>query len=143
MKLKRLLVRVIEEREIFETDYINNEYSYKTNRLTDKITINEITNTKASGTLQIPNKIDGNEVKEIGVFLGENNNITKVTIPTGIEEIGNTAFSGLGNLQAIEVSGLNENYCSEEGILYNKGKDTLVYYPRGKEGEEYTIGKNN
>ncbi len=141
LKLKRLLVRVIEEREIFETDYINNEYSYKTNRLTDKITINEITNTKASGTLQIPNKIDGNEVKEIGVFLGENNNITKVTIPTGIEEIGNTAFSGLGNLQAIEVSGLNENYCSEEGILYNKGKDTLVYYPRGKEGAEYTIGE--
>ena len=141
LNLKRLLVRIIEEREIFEKKYSNSEYEYKKNTLTNKIAITELIDTKASGTLQIPSKIDGNEVKEIENFLGENSKITKVTIPTGIEKISNIAFSGLTNLQGIEVSGLNENYCSEEGILYNKGKDTLVCYPRGKEEKEYTIGE--
>ena len=141
LNLKRLLVRIIEEREIFEKKYSNSEYEYKKNTLTNKIGITELIDTKASGTLQIPSKIDGNEVKEIENFLGENSKITKVTIPTGIEKISNIAFSGLTNLQGIEVSGLNENYCSEEGILYNKGKDTLVCYPRGKEEKEYTIGE--
>ena len=141
LNLKRLLVRIIEEREIFEKKYRNNEYEYKKNTLTNKIGITELIDTKASGTLQIPSKIDGNEVKEIENFLGENSKITKVTIPTGIEKINSIAFSGLKNLQEIEVSGLNQNYSSKEGILYNKAKDTIVSYPRGKEGTEYTIGE--
>ena len=141
LNLKRLLVRIIEEREIFEKKYRNNEYEYKKNTLTNKIGITELIDTKVSGTLQIPRKIDGNEVKEIENFLGENSKITKVTIPTGIEKISSIAFSGLKNLQEIEVSGLNQNYSSKEGILYNKAKDTIVSYPRGKEGTEYTIGE--
>ena len=139
LNLKRLIVRIIEEREIFEGKYSNNEYTYKKNKLTEKITITELKNENASGVLQIPSKIDGNEVKEIEGFIGENNKITKVTIPSGIEKISKTAFSGLTKVEEIQVSGLNEKYSSEEGILYNKGKEEIVFYPRGKRGTEYTI----
>ena len=141
INLKRLIVRIIEEREIFEREYKNTEYEYKKNKLTGRITITKIAEGIEKQILQIPNKIDGNEVKEIKGFLGENNKIEKVTIPTGVEEISSTAFSGMKKLEQIEVSGLNEEYRSKEGILYNKEGDKLISYPRGKEGEEYTIGE--
>ena len=141
INLKRLIVRIIEEREIFEREYKNTEYEYKKNKLTGRITITKIAEGIEKQILQIPNKIDGNEVKEIKGFLGENNKIEKVTIATGVEEISSTAFSGMKKLEQIEVSGLNEEYRSKEGILYNKEGDKLISYPRGKEGEEYTIGE--
>lgn len=139
LNLKRLIVNIIEESEIYEKDYENNQYGYTINTLTNETIIKKIINNNQGNILQIPNKIDGNNVKEIDDFLGENSKITKVTIPTGIELIGTRAFSELTNLENIEVSGLNENYSSKDGILYNKGKDKLIFYPNGKEEKEYII----
>ena len=142
LNLKRLLVRIIENREIFEKKYSNNCYEYTSNKLTDKITITNLVDAGQSGTLQIPSKIDGNEVVGIDGFLGENSKITKITIPSEIKNINSILLSGLTKLKEIQVSDLNEIYSSEDGILYNKTKDTLLFYPRGKLENTHTIKAN-
>jgi hypothetical protein len=33
----------------------------------------------------------------------------------------------------------NQNYCSEDGVLFNKDKTKIIRYPEGKHGSQYVI----
>lgn len=65
--------------------------------------------------------------------------LAKVSIT---DNVGPMEFSSVfykcSNLEKVEVSPNNENYESDEDVLYSKGKETLLYYPDGKTGE-FTI----
>ena len=65
--------------------------------------------------------------------------LTTVVIPNTVTSIGSSAFAGCSKLTAINVEGANTNYTSENGILFNKDKTTIVCYPAGKTETTYTI----
>ena len=65
--------------------------------------------------------------------------LTSVSIPNSVTSIGWGAFSYCSNLTTIDVAPDNPYYCSEEGVLFNRDKTTLVAYPTGKQGGKYTI----
>ncbi|MBP5653712.1 MAG: leucine-rich repeat protein, partial [Lachnospiraceae bacterium] len=93
--------------------------------------------------------------------------LRSVTIPDSVDFIGSGAFAGNGNLTgvnigkntsaltwgnafydagyscpsltAIEVDPDNTAYSTEDGVLFNKHKTKLEYYPSGKEDYTYTI----
>jgi hypothetical protein len=60
--------------------------------------------------------------------------LTSVTISNSVTSIGQSAFSVCTGLTAINVDVANTAYSSQDGVLYNKGKTTLVQYPEGKTG---------
>ena len=62
-----------------------------------------------------------------------------ITIPENITHIVTSAFSKSEELTAIYVDENNKNYTSENGVLFNKNKTTLVSYPIGNTAKEYTI----
>ena len=69
--------------------------------------------------------------------------LTSITIPNSITSIGNydyvsNVFKGCSKLAEINVENDNTNYSSEEGVLFNKDKTTLICCPAGKTGT-YTI----
>ena len=66
-------------------------------------------------------------------------NLTAITIPAGVESIGTAAFNGCINLTAFNVAEENTNYSSEDGVLFNKTKTTIVSYPAGKTATTYEI----
>lgn len=61
-----------------------------------------------------------------------------ITIPKSVKEISIDAFS-FNDLKSINVDSDNENYSSEDGVLFNKNKTTLLSYPAKKEGTNYSI----
>ena len=65
-------------------------------------------------------------------------NLKSVTIPTSVKNIGVFTFSECYNLTEIIVEDGNTEYTSEDGVLFNKNKTSLISYPTGKEGD-YTI----
>ena len=97
----------------------------------------------------------------------ENSAIRKVIIENGVQTLGDYAFSGCENLTSvsipdsmiedsipvsafdncpklasISVSKNNACYSSENGVLFDKDKRKLLYYPAGNTQKEYTIPDN-
>ncbi|MGN0489775.1 MAG: leucine-rich repeat protein [Ruminococcus sp.] len=65
--------------------------------------------------------------------------LTQINIPSGVISIGNYVFDFCSNLSSITVSGSNSTYSDEDGVLFNKGKTTLIRYPAGKSAESYSV----
>ena len=103
----------------------------------------EVTITKYIGSdtqVRIPEKIEGKSVTEIGnETFCYCNNLKNVTIPSSVTRIGNSAFDICKRLTDINVSINNPLYSSQDGVLFNKDKTTLICCPAGKENTLYII----
>ena len=65
--------------------------------------------------------------------------LESIVIPKNVNTIGKLAFYECKFLRNIEVNKDNSNYCSDEGVLFNKSKTTLIVYPPKKETSKYLI----
>ena len=72
-------------------------------------------------------------------FFHGNQNLKTAYIPDSVSKIGSIAFTGCSNLTEIIVDDNNLNYCSVDGVLFNKDKTILLAYPAGKSANEYTV----
>ncbi|MBQ1463242.1 MAG: leucine-rich repeat protein [Ruminococcus sp.] len=96
-----------------------------------------------SADLTIPDMLDGMAVTEMGADIFAEVSPEKVHIPATIEYIyAENCFSRCENLTEITVDEKNENYCSEDGILYTKDKTCIFCYPQKKAGDSFTVPEN-
>lgn len=107
----------------------------------NKVTITDC-DTSVSGDVIIPSTVGGYSVKAIGSdsFFGCSK-ITGITIPDSVTSISDDAFYYCSNLKNIIVDSNNTNYCSVDGVLFDKNKTAILCCPGGKSGE-YTILDN-
>ena len=64
--------------------------------------------------------------------------LSSITIPSSVTSIGEWVFSFCSSLSSIIVDDDNQNYMSDDGVLFNKAGTTLICCPGGKSGD-YTI----
>ena len=64
--------------------------------------------------------------------------LVRIEIPESVEEI-DEAFELCSSLKEININEANTNYCSENGIVFNKNKTYIICYPAGKSEKEYQI----
>ena len=91
-----------------------------------------------------------NGIKSIGAnAFADCYNLNSIVIPNSVTHIGEEAFGLCYSLNSIYVESNNLNYSSENGVLFDKTKTTLIQYPNGKTDTYYiipnsviTIGKN-
>lgn len=84
---------------------------------------------------------EGTRVIAESAFLGCTN-LTSVTVPSSVVNIGPKAFASTDNLTDIQVESGNPAYLSENGILYNADQTVLLRYPEGKKDRTLTIPAN-
>lgn len=77
----------------------------------------------------------GNSVSNIGNRAFSSTAITSIVIPASVTSIGDEAFVVCSNLSEITVAATNSKYSSDDGVLYNKNKTTLMVCPMKKQGE--------
>lgn len=65
-------------------------------------------------------------------------NLLSIYFGDSVEIIDIYAFNNLSSLTEINVSPLNDNYSSDNGVLFNKNKNKLLRCPKGKTGD-YSI----
>ena len=101
----------------------------------------------------IPADLDGQRVTRINAnAFSTHTNLERVFIPESIEYIETInqyasyeqgmPFTGCENLQGIFVESANPNYCSKDGVLFNKDKTELIAYPAANKNTNYNIPKS-
>ena len=78
-----------------------------------------------------------NDLTSISPYAFYGKSISTINIPASVTTIGTFAFGNCTSLTAITVEG--SNFSSENGVLYNNDKTTLICYPAGKMDEGYTL----
>ena len=78
-------------------------------------------------------------VTEIGSGLFNGNDLEEIYIPASVVSIGDELFTLCGKLTHIRVSPENPKYTTVDGVLFTRNMETLVAYPAGREGKEYTV----
>lgn len=79
-------------------------------------------------SIEIPDK-----TRKIGEKAFQNcAGLDSIEIPASVTNIGNSAFGNCSGLRSIKVDKNNTAYSSEDGVLFDKEKTTLLCYPIGK-----------
>jgi hypothetical protein len=133
------------------------DFTYTNNNVT--ITITGYTG--PAGAVTIPSMIDGFPVTVVGykAFYGKGGltdvtipdsivsieeqafrscGLTSITIGIGVTNVGHEAFVKCSSLTNFAVDSRNPSFTSRDGILFNKGETTLVFYPGARTGD-YSI----
>lgn len=67
------------------------------------------------------------------------NNIKTVILPPNLTGVSNQMFENIRSTANIVISESNPYFSTQDGILYNKNKTKLIYYPLAKEGSSFTL----
>lgn len=67
--------------------------------------------------------------------------IKTISLPASLQYVGEQSFLSSENIVSVTVADNNNYYSSLDGILYNKEKTELIYYPKGKTDESFTAPK--
>ncbi len=73
------------------------------------------------------------------VFYNVSPTWTTIGIPASVRFICDSAFSGCNELTQITVDASNTEFCSVDGVLYDKNQTTIVRYPIAKTETAYTV----
>lgn len=106
-------------------------FGYCTSLKSISISCEKISNQAFFGCRGLETIVLNKSVKEIeyGIF-SYCSKIENITIPSSIENIHNDAFVNMNSLAYITVDKGNSNYSNDEnGILYNKKNNKLIYIP--------------
>ena len=76
------------------------------------------------------------EISEYAFY--ECTNFSSISIPNTVTEISRMNFIGCSSLTSFNVDANNPLFSSEGGVLFNKDKTTLLFFPAGRTGS-YTI----
>lgn len=79
-------------------------------------------------SIEIPSKVS---YMGYSVFQ-ECSSLTSINIPASVTSIGNLTFDCCSSLTSINVSGDNNDYSSDDGVLFNKNKTEILACPNGR-----------
>jgi len=79
-------------------------------------------------------------VQTICSYAFSHSDCNTLTIPQSVIDIQGNPFKNCKSLKNINVSSDNPNYCSVNGVLFNKDKTKLLVYPADRQGN-YTVPK--
>lgn len=127
-----------------ENEFIDSGIKYIENDDGKTVKLVEYDGSKSSEELIIPQTVmNGNKLYNV-TSIGSNafkdcSSLISVWIPNSVTSIGDYAFKDCSSLTSINVADGNENYLSEDGILFNKDQTTIIKFPASKLENYYEI----
>lgn len=67
-------------------------------------------------------------------FAFSNNRLSSLRFPASLADVGGFPFAGRSNLSQIEVDSANPVYASEDGVLFDQARATIMRFPPKKSG---------
>ncbi|WP_288529162.1 leucine-rich repeat protein [uncultured Eubacterium sp.] len=121
-------------------------YSSLTNslKITGSGTINDYNTFKKAPWYEFRHELATVEIAEGITTVGANAfsgcySLKTVSVPSSVKAIGDKAFYQCNGLQNIAVAESNAYYSSQDGVLFDKNKETLIQYPVDNDRSSYTL----
>ena len=113
------------------------EYRKAIHSVVIEIGVTRIGNLAFFDCVNLSSTIIPNSVTSIGGMMafGGCESLPSIVIPSSVTSLYGSAFAGCKSLTSIDVESDNNNYASEDGILFDKNKSVLMYCPEGKTGD--------
>lgn len=110
--------------------------------ITGSISTSGLTNI-ANALAEVPSvkvSIDFSGAKDLLIFncdkFDSSTNLVSLVLP---KDVCSIAGSKCASLENVSIAEENDTYSSEDGILYNKDKTSLFFYPAGKTAESFAV----
>lgn len=100
------------------------------------VTVDGLSMTLSGGTLTVTG--DG-VPSDLAMNAQKQSSIRKVILGEGITGVNDTTFRGLDGLREIAVEEGNPFLSAVDGVLFNKDRTALLYYPPAKAGASYAV----
>lgn len=93
-----------------------------------------------AGCSSLKNIVIPSSVKVLGYgVFSDCESLLNVTINASVDSISSDTFTGCNNMESVNVNADNKSLSSENGVLFNKNKTILLYYPVNRDADSYTI----
>jgi len=109
---------------------------YKEGNYTTPDSVTEISSYAFESCKKLGNVNISEGIKTFPKSCINNSSVKKLSLPESLSKI-DTAYITIkaGNLEKITIPESNEDFCSDDGLLYSKDKTVLYIYPGGKMGK--------
>lgn len=109
--------------------------SYKSGNYTVPDTVKEISDTAFCSCHELQKVVIGEGVSVLYKSCFDDSSIEEISLPATLKVLKERNVNiSVPKLKSIRVSEKNENFVSEDGVLYTKDKTILCIYPSGKRG---------
>lgn len=127
--------------EMYNYEYDESPWgnNYIIKKVVIKSGVTSVGNYAFDGDVNLTNITFPNTLKNIGFSAFKSSRVISVNIPSSVTSIDSTAFILCFELENIYVDEKNAQYCSEDGVLFDKEKTTLITYPAGKTDKIYRV----
>ncbi len=102
--------------------------------LRDAVISQGITTCSFHNCINLTNVTIPDSVTNIGNYAFANTGLQSITLPSSVRSIGGFAFAQCPELTAVDVDPANPDYTSVDGVLFDAKLTTLVAYPGGRTG---------
>lgn len=100
------------------------------------VTVDGLSMTLSGGTLSVTGEGVPSDLAE---RVQKKTSVEKVVLGEGIAGVNDTTFRGLDGLREIAVEEGNPLLSAVDGVLFNKDRTALLYYPSAKAGASYAV----
>lgn len=92
-----------------------------------------------NSTVSFPSTINGKKVITVSLYFSYPESVKTVNIPASVTKIYTYNYNKNNAISSINVDSGNKTYSSQNGVLFDKNKKELIYYPRYKADKNYTV----
>ena len=135
-RLFTLLFAAMLAGQVWAEDFQIGELTYT---ITGSNTVSVIEAGDIDGSFTIPSTVENEGTTYTVTGIGDQafnwcSGLNSITFPSTITTLGNNIFKSCSYITEVIVDAGNTAFSSENGVLFNKNKTTLIYYPSNKEG---------
>ncbi len=78
-------------------------------------------------------------VESVSSYAFDRNGVKEIHLPPGLRTLEPFAFFQCSQLERVKAGGANSSFADVDGVLHDRGRTVLVYYPSGRLDSGYVV----
>lgn len=89
--------------------------------------------------IEVPGVVVPDSIEDFGNIFEENTYVENIKLGSGFKKFETEFFAGMSSLEKITISENHPDYCTVDGVVFDKEMKTLIFYPENKQESVYAI----